>query len=150
MAIAYFWITSGLFFEASLGAHLFISKTNFHSCENELNLRAYERMSTKTRFEKEAWGNSEMAYFNDHTLPRRWNRELTLKCKFKCYLNVRALALVKGNREPHEEKKKSFDLGGNRTHDLRIRSTVTLPTELQGRREKVGDDFRWWIAAKRK
>ena len=36
-----------------------------------------------------------------------------------------ALALVKGNREPHEAKKKSFDLGGNRTHDLRIRSTVT-------------------------
>ena len=24
------------------------------------------------------------------------------------------LALVKGNREPHEAKKKSFDLGGNR------------------------------------
>ena len=36
----------------------------------------------------------------------------------------------KGNREPHETKKKSFDLSGNRTHDLRIRSTVTLPTEL--------------------
>ena len=48
-----------------------------------------------------------------------------------------------GNREPHEAKKTSFDLGGNRTHDLRIRSTVTLPTELQGRTEKVGDDFRW-------
>ena len=30
------------------------------------------------------------------------------------------------------------DLGGNRTHDLRIRSTVTLPTELRGRTEKVG------------
>ena len=81
-------------------------------------------------------------------------RKLTLKCKFKCYLNPWithwALALVKGNREPHEAKKKSFDLGGNRTHDLRIRSTVTLPTELQGRTEKVGDDFRWWIAANRK
>ena len=51
----------------------------------------------------------------------------------------RALALIKGNREPHEAKKKSFDLGGNRTHDLRIRSTVTLPTELRGRTEKVGD-----------
>ena len=56
----------------------------------------------------------------------------------------------KGNREPHKAKKKSFDLGGNRTHDLRIRSSVTLPTELQGQTEKVGDDFRWWIAAKRK
>ena len=42
-----------------------------------------------------------------------------------------ALALVKGIREPHEVKKKSFDLGGNRTHDLRIRSTITLPTELR-------------------
>ena len=31
-----------------------------------------------------------------------------------------ALALVKGIREPHEVEKKSFDLGGNRTHDLRI------------------------------
>ena len=38
-------------------------------------------------------------------------------------------------------KKKYFDLGGNRTHDLRIRSTVTLPTELRGRTEKVGDDL---------
>ena len=53
--------------------------------------------------------------------------------------NPRALALVKGNREPHEAKKKSFDLGGNRTHDLRIRSTVTLPIALRGRTEKVGD-----------
>ena len=53
-----------------------------------------------------------------------------------------ALALVKGIREPHEVKKKSFDLGGNRTHDLRLRSTITLPTELQGRTEKVGVDFR--------
>ena len=34
----------------------------------------------------------------------------------------------KGKGEPNEAKKKSFDLGGNRTHDLRIRSTVTLPT----------------------
>ena len=51
------------------------------------------------------------------------------------------LALVKGIREPHEVKKKSFDLGGNRTHDLRIRSTVTLPTKLRGRTAKVGDDL---------
>ena len=33
----------------------------------------------------------------------------------KYYLTHLALALVKGNREPHEAKKKSFDLGGNRT-----------------------------------
>ena len=57
-----------------------------------------------------------------------------------------ALALVTGIREPHEVKKKSFDLGGNRTHDLRIRSTVTLPNELRGRTEKVGDEFyKPWI-----
>ena len=52
-----------------------------------------------------------------------------------------ALALVKGIMEPHEIKKKTFDLGENRTHDLRIRSIVTRPTELQGRTEKVGDDL---------
>ena len=51
------------------------------------------------------------------------------------------LALVKGIREPHKAKKKSFDLGGNRTHDLQIRSTVTLPTELRGRTENVEDDL---------
>ena len=39
------------------------------------------------------------------------------------------------------KEQNSFDLGGNRTHDLRIRSTVTLPTELRGRTEKVGDDI---------
>ena len=47
----------------------------------------------------------------------------------------------KGNQGPHEVKKKYFDLGGNRTHDLWIRSTVTLPTELRGRTDKVGDDL---------
>ena len=59
-------------------------------------------------------------------------------------------ALVKGIRKPHEAKKKSFDLGGNRAHELRIRSTVTLPTELRDRTEKVKDDIKWSIAAKRK
>ena len=38
------------------------------------------------------------------------------------------------------QRKNSFDLGGNRTHDLRIRSTVTLPTELRGQTERIGDD----------
>ena len=49
----------------------------------------------------------------------------------------------KGNQgtTPDEVKKKSFDLGGNRTHDLRSRSTVTLPTELRGRTKRVGDDL---------
>ena len=47
----------------------------------------------------------------------------------------------KGEGNHARQRKKSFDLGGNRTHDLRIRSTVTLPTELRGRTEKVGDDL---------
>ena len=46
----------------------------------------------------------------------------------------------KGNQGTTRGKKNSFDLGGNRTHDLQIWSTITLPTELQGRTEKVGDD----------
>ena len=47
----------------------------------------------------------------------------------------------KGNQGMTRGKEKSFDLGGNQTHDLWIRSTVTLLTELQGRTEKVGDDL---------
>ena len=48
----------------------------------------------------------------------------------------------KGNQGTTRGKEKiSFDLVGNRIHDLRIRSTVTLPTELRGRTEKVGDDL---------
>ena len=38
-------------------------KISFHSHTNE-NSFSYEKMSTKTRFEKEATGNSEMAYYN--------------------------------------------------------------------------------------
>ena len=75
-------------------------------------------------------------------------RELTLKCKLKCYFkpmnNPLGVSPSKGKQGTTRGKEKIFqDLGGNRTHDLRIRSTVTLPTELQGRTEKVGDDFRW-------
>ena len=40
--IGHFRITLGLFFKASLGAHLFICKINFHSHENEFNLRVNE------------------------------------------------------------------------------------------------------------
>ena len=48
----------------------------------------------------------------------------------------------KGNQGTTRSKdKNSFDLGGNRTQDLRIRSIVTLPTELLGRTEKVGNDL---------
>ena len=55
--------------------------------------------------------------------------------------NLLGVSPSKRNQEPHEVKKNYFDLGGNRTNDLRIRSTVTLPTELQSRTEKVGDSF---------
>ena len=48
----------------------------------------------------------------------------------------------KGNQATTRGKEKnSFDISGNRTHDLRIRSTVTLPTELRGRTGKVADDL---------
>ena len=43
----------------------------------------------------------------------------------------------KGNQGTTRGKEKTFDLGVNRTHDLRIRSTVTLPTELRGWTERV-------------
>ena len=48
-----------------------------HSYENGFNLHAneisfsYERMSTKTRFEKEAKGDSEMAYYGQTPKPDR-------------------------------------------------------------------------------
>ena len=47
----------------------------------------------------------------------------------------------KGNQVTTRGREKIFDLGGNRTHNLRIRSTVTLPTELRGQTEKVGDNL---------
>ena len=52
------------------------------------------------------------------------------------------VSLSKGNQGTTRSKEKnSFDLSGNRIHDLRIRSTVTLPTELRGQTEKVGGDL---------
>ena len=57
-----FPITFGLFFKASPAwCSSFHMKISFHLHVNE-NLFSYERMSTKTRFEKEAKGNSEMVY----------------------------------------------------------------------------------------
>ena len=47
----------------------------------------------------------------------------------------------KGNQGTTRGKEKSFDLRRNQTHDLGITSTVTPPTELRGRTEKVGDDI---------
>ena len=55
--------------------------------------------------------------------------------------NPLAISPGKGNQGTTRGKEKSFNLGGNRTHDLRTRSTVTLPTEPRGRTEEVGDDL---------
>ena len=46
-----------------------------------------------------------------------------------------------GNQGTTRGKEKSFDLGGNRTHDLRIRSTVTLPTELRKKKQRKQGEF---------
>ena len=45
--------------------------------------------------------------------------------------NPLGVSLSKGNQGTTRGKEKSFDLGRNRAYDLRIRSTVTLPTELR-------------------
>ena len=50
--------------------------------------------------------------------------------------NLLGVSPSKRNQEPHEVKKKSFDLGGNRANDLRIRSTVTLPTTKSDRESR--------------
>ena len=58
--IGHFRITSGFIFEASLGAHPFICKTVFNHMQIKLIFMlmkidfAYEKMSTKTRFENKA------------------------------------------------------------------------------------------------
>ena len=63
LEIGHFRITSGLFFEARLGAHPFICKSIFIHTQIKLIFMwmkidfAYEKMSTKTHFEKEAWSN---------------------------------------------------------------------------------------------
>ena len=59
-----------------------------------------------------------------------WNRELTLKCKLKCYVKPMkdplGVSPSKGNQGTTRGKEKIlFDLGGNQTHDLQNRSTVT-------------------------
>ena len=44
-------------------------ENEFHLHVNEISL-SYERMSTKTRLEKEAKGNSEMAYYGKVITPQ--------------------------------------------------------------------------------
>ena len=57
-----------------------------------------------------------------------------MKQKQKAKETVRCLPYTIVNENSNEK------VGGNRTYDLRIRSIVTLLTELRGRTEKVGDD----------
>ena len=59
-AIGHFRITFGFFFKASPGAHAFLWKLVFICMWMKTTF--HERMSTRTRFEKEAKGNLEMAY----------------------------------------------------------------------------------------
>ena len=61
-----------------------------------------------------------------------WNKELTLKCKFKCYVkpmkNPLGVSSCKGNQGTTRGKEKnSPDLGGTRTHDLRVCPTSYPP-----------------------
>ena len=73
----------------------------------------------------------------EHLFTKWWNGELTLKCKLKCYVkpmkNPLSVSPSKRNQGTTRSKEKNyFHLGGNRTHDLRIRwSTVALPTKLK-------------------
>ena len=51
-----------------------------------------------------------------------------------------ALAQVKGIREPHEVKKNLLTSVGIEPTTSGLDLPLTLPTELRGRTEKVGDD----------
>ena len=62
---------------------------------------------------------------NDPSNFKAWKVLETDTIHLKPMNNPLGVSPSKGKQEPHEAKKKSFDLGGNRTHDLRIRSTVT-------------------------
>ena len=56
--------------------------------------------------------------------------------------NTLGVSPSKGNKGTTrvKKKKKIYDLGGNRTHDICIRCNFALLTKLRGRTEKVGDD----------
>ena len=68
------------------------------------------------------------------------NSEVYIKVLLDPMTNPLGINPSKGNQENTRGKEKFFDLGGNQTHNLWIRSTVTLPTDLQSQTEKVGDD----------
>ena len=65
-----------------------------------------------------------------------------MQCYMKPMKDPLDVSPGKGNQGATRGKQKNYlDLGGNRTHDLRIRFTITLSTELRGRSEKVQDDL---------
>ena len=72
---------------------------------------------------------------------QRVNSEVYIKVLIDPRTNPLGINPSKGNQGTTRGKEESFDLGGNQTHNLRIRSTVTLPTELRSQTEKVGDDL---------
>ena len=103
MTIGHFRIIFDLSFKASPGAHLFIMRASFYLHMNE-NYFSYERMSTRTRFEKEAKGNSEMVYLwaNYHNM------------------TICVLAMHYGNTESRKnfERKFIFHLGTLYPHGI--------------------------------
>lgn len=58
--IGHFLIIFGFFFKASPGAHTFVWKLVFTHMQLKTNFHNYASMSTRTRFVKEATGNSEI------------------------------------------------------------------------------------------
>ena len=73
---------------------------------------------------------------------QRVNSAVYIKVLIDPMTNLLGINPSKGNQGTTRGKEKKNDLGGNQTHNLRIRSTVTLPTELHVRSltEKVWDD----------
>ena len=116
--------------------NVFLStRSRFCSLRDPSRAFGYERI-------RNAW---IFRIYQRYILYNWWNRELTLKYKLNCYvkpmkdpLGVKA---SKWNQGTTRGKEKILSLFGNRTRDLRIRSTVTLSTELRRRTEKVGDNL---------
>ena len=65
----------------------------------------------------------------------------TWVCHVKPMKDPLGVSPSKGNQRTTPGKGKILLTSRESTHDLRIRSTVTLPTELRGRTEKTGYDL---------
>ena len=71
---------------------------------------------------------------------QRVNSEMYIKVLIDPMTNPLGINPSKGNQGTTRGKEKKIDLGGNQTHNLRIRSNITLPTDTPSQAEKVGDD----------